>query len=359
MTGERKQSRVRGDTSGDAKPTLAELDVDEEAKTEEVDVPNDALAQAAAPTEQLAARERAREALEQAKSQPLQPKGFLRAAQALEAFGAQARAALMRDIAHGLEGHADEAPAPRLLCTVSDRAGLRHPILRAEEGELLSLSGMAFCALFPGPPGRAEFRLDAGPHAGAVADAMLCAIRVLGLRAPELSLAERLPAPFVVDAARTARIWVSSDSVRRPTPEAVLRFFAGRALFGLHPELLALGKLSEPELTQAAQALEQLLRGVRPPPPLVKALQGGLGPRAVDRLRTLYTRVGRLLHWPVLRLAAQHSMNRAGLVVSGSASSALVALRRAEGSSDALAELVRFAASERYFRLISRQAPFQ
>ena len=57
---------------------------------------------------------------------------------------------LMLELARALEGDPNAAPrTPRLILSATDRAGLRHPFVRTEAAELVTLTSPALCRLFP------------------------------------------------------------------------------------------------------------------------------------------------------------------------------------------------------------------
>jgi hypothetical protein len=74
-------------------------------------------------------------------------------------------------------------------------------------------------------------------------------------------------------------------------------------------------------------------------------------------VRQLIARVGRTLNLSQLAEGARFSANRAGLVVCGGVAPAVAALRAKRARPAEMMELVRFAASERYLQLRSRNLP--
>ena len=104
---------------------------------------------------------------ERVRANPLDPDGYRRLAEHFDAASDPARQSLMLELARALEGDPHAAPrTPKLILSATDRAGLRHPRLRGEEGELLTLVGLALCRLYPtrGPAAgtKEEFRVDIG-----------------------------------------------------------------------------------------------------------------------------------------------------------------------------------------------------
>lgn len=299
--------------------------------------------------------------LAQVREDPLDAGGYYALAEYFDHVGDADRKALMSEIAHALEGDPDAAPrAPRLILSATDRAGLRHPALRGEAGELLALSGVALCRAHPArgraAGSREEFRLDAGRGAQAAGDALLAAVRILGLRAPDLYISEDNGPPFALThTAQGTRILIGRLAVKRLLPEAELRFFAGRALFTQNPDLLALRTLKKEELARGLAVLRQVVRSGRNLSGEARAIREGLSPRAIPRIRELFERVGQELPWAALADGARHSANRAGLVVCGGVAPALQALRAKKALRSEVVELIRFAASERYLRIRNKR----
>ncbi|HVE84575.1 MAG TPA: hypothetical protein VND93_17080, partial [Myxococcales bacterium] len=271
------------------------------------------------------------------------------------------RSELMRELAVALAGTLDDStpPAPRLILSATDRSALRHPILRNEQGELFSLVGYALCRLFP-TRGRAagseqEFSPDAGPGAPGTAEALLSSVRILGLRAPEVFLAEDPGPPFSLVFPRAPRLLVGQMAIRSKISTAELRFFAGRALFTQNPDLAALRSLSAEQLEQSVEALDAALHGGKAMRAEAKALRETIPVKMVARVRELFDRNARQLDVHRLAEGARHASNRAGLVVCGAVGPAIQALRAKKALESEVAELVRFAASERYLDLRARK----
>ncbi|HEY8210844.1 MAG TPA: tetratricopeptide repeat protein [Myxococcaceae bacterium] len=298
---------------------------------------------------------------EQVRKNPLDGEGY----RALSAFFAKLgdadRSELMRELASALAGATDDAmvPAPKLLLSATDRAALRHPILRNEQGELFSLVGYALCRLFP-TRGRAagseqEFSPDAGTGGPGTAEALMASVRILGLRAPEVFLSEDNGPPFSLVFPRAPRLLVGQMAIRSRLSTAELRFFAGRALFTQNPDLAALRSLSSEQLDLALDALEGVLHGGKALRAEAKVLRETIPVKLVARLRDLFDRNVHQLDVQRLAEGARHASNRAGLVVCGSVVPAILALRAKKALETEVAELVRFAASERYLDFRTRK----
>ncbi len=293
---------------------------------------------------------------ERVRSQPLDPDGYRLLAEHFDHAGDPTRSSLMLEIALALEGDPNAAPrAPKLILSAMDRAGLKHPTLRGEPGELLGLAGAALCRLYPARGAtREELRLDSGKGAKAAADALLAAVRILGLRAPDVFLSDDNGPPFSLIHTTEPKLLVGKLAVRKQLPGAELRFFAGRALFTQNPDMLALRSLRKEQLTHGWKVLGLALTS-GPSTVEARIVRDAIPQRVFDRLKTLYTRHARHFEVQKLQEGARHSANRAGLVVCGGVAPALAALRAKKALESELLELVRYAASERYLELRSRR----
>jgi hypothetical protein len=312
-----------------------------------------------APSKALSAERRA--LFERVRQAPLEPDGYRLLAEHFDSASDPGRSSLMLEIARALEGDPNAAPrTPRLILNATDRAGLKHPSLRGEPGELMALVGAALCRLYP-TTGRSagsdeEFHLEAGKGAKAAADALLAGVRILGQRAPEVFLSEDPGPPFALTHPGAPRLLVGRLAVKRETDPAELRFFAGRALFTLQPELLALRSLRREQVLKGLQLIADVAAG-RAQSAEARVAKEAVSARAWDRVRQLVARVGRTLDYAQLVEGARASANRAGLVVCGGVAPAVAALRAKRALPAEMMSLVRFAASERYLQLRSRQLP--
>ncbi len=291
---------------------------------------------------------------------PLDPAPYLSLAELFARGGDPERSELMAEIGAALGGTSTPAtPAPKLMLSATDRAGLRHPALRGEAGELLSITGAALVCLYR-VRGRAAgasqvFRLDSGKGAPSTASALLAAVRVLGLRAPDVHLSMENGPPFALVYLDAPRLLVGQLAIKRDLDAAELRFFAGRALFTQNPDLQLLRALRRDQLARAIEVLGEALGTARRIGGEAKLIRERLPPKAVARAKELYAQVGRSANLTYLAEAARHSANRAGLVVSGAVGPALAALRAKRALDSELVELIRYAASERYLSLRRRR----
>ena len=269
------------------------------------------------------------------------------------------RSSLMLEIARALEGDPDAAPrAPRLILAQADRAGLKHPQLRGEAVELMSLVGLALCRLYPAQGREAtaseELHLDSGKGARATADALLAGVRVLGIRSPDVFVSEDPGPPFSVAFAGKPRVLVGRGAVKKVLSDAELRFFAGRALFTLQPDLLSLRTLRREQVYRGLVVVGQVLQG-RPLTVEGRIVRDTITPKSWERLKALYQKQAKTLDVARIAEGARHSANRAGLVVCGGVAPAIAALKAKRALPQEVMELVRFAASERYLELRSRR----
>ncbi|WP_304504096.1 hypothetical protein [Corallococcus sp. EGB] len=296
------------------------------------------------------------------RERPLDPKGYRGLVDHFEQRGDATRAALMRELADALEGRDVPAPrARRAALTNQERAGLRHPGLRTPAGELLACVGIALCRLFPSPARIAStsepLRSSSGPGATAILDALNTAARLLGVPLPELVAGDDDTANITPLHTTTPRLVVGRLLVQQPPTNAELRFHAGRALFSLSPDLLALRALRKDHLLRALALLSSVLKNPKDAGDDARVVRESLSPRALERAALLMEPGTRDFDASLLVAAARDSANRAGLVACGGPGPALTALRARRPHDSELEELVRFAASERYLALRDASEP--
>ena len=236
----------------------------------------------------------------------------------------------------------------------ADRQALRHPGFRGETVELLAVASKALLELYP-PVARARvaaLRLDV-PGSAQVAEALAVAVRALGLRAPEVMVSDEPGAPVSLEVGASPRLLVARQVLKQPIGDGVLRFFAARSMFMAAPELLVLRALKR----------EQLLEGISILARIAEGKLGGADERTVRSALTaeqwatvkeLAPRMTGQLDVTQLWASSRHTVNRAGLVVSGGVAPAVVALKQKQAQAVEMGELIRFAASERYFELRER-----
>lgn len=311
----------------------------------------------AAGTVRVPARKRAL-LLEAVRKSPLEPAAYRGLAEHFSIAGDLPRARFWNELFKTLDGAAPtEEVTPRIILSATDRAGLRHPLLRNDVGELLALCGLAFFRLLPfdaeGQHEREELRLDSGRGASHLADALLASVRILGLRAPDVRLSESQPLPLTLVPTPTGmQLLASRVAVKKALSPSELRFFAGRALFAQVPDLFALRFLSQEQVDYGLGVMAHVAGGGRLPPEVdADAFAEALPKKAYPRVVSLLESVGRSVDVDALADAARHSVNRAGLVVTGSLGPVLRALKAKGAPENELEEVVRFASSERFLGL--------
>ncbi|OJT18274.1 hypothetical protein BO221_39965 [Archangium sp. Cb G35] len=295
-------------------------------------------------------------AIERVRERPLDAAAYRELSAFFVSRGDSARGSLMAEVAAALVGEKDSVSRfPRRTLTPEERAGLRHPGLRNPAGELLASVGQALVRLFPSfgrASGSSEpLRPDSGPGARAALEVLQSVARLLDARLPEVFLSEEDGPPFSLVHPGAPRLLVGRLAVRQVLPELELRFFAGRALSCLGPDLLALRCLKKDQLLRAVAILASVLRGGTEFGPESRVVREALHPNARARALTLLESAQKEFDAAALAEAARHSANRAGLVACGGPGTAVAALRALKSSEQELVELVRFSASERYLPL--------
>ncbi|MDX2011412.1 MAG: tetratricopeptide repeat protein [Myxococcaceae bacterium] len=364
VTGRASAWSEGGDESAEvSEVTAPPPDVDEARRTAEIPAPalGDPLASippSFGPSPSKLLSEERQALFERVRANPLEAEGYRMLAEHFDTANDASRSSLMLELARALEGDPNAAPrTPKLILSATDRAGLRHPMVRTEAAELVALATPAVCRLFPAKGKDAasteEFSLERGKGAKAAADALLAAVRLLGMRAPDVFVSDDGGPPFTALHATAPRLVVSRLAVKKPLPDAELRFYAGRALFTLSPELLALRTLKRDQLRAGLEAVGNALKGHATTE--ARLVRDALTPRSIEKLKALWPKVAKSLDLGALMEGARHSVNRAGLVVCGGISPAIESLRVKRALPVEVTELVRFAASERYLQLRNRR----
>mgnify|MGYP001593818863 CR=1 FL=1 len=158
---------------------------------------------------------------------------------------------------------------------------------------------------------------------GRVVDAILVAIRTLGGPAPKIVFSEAEAAPISVDFGDGPEIVVARSAMGSSASEAHLRFWAGSAMMARTMELALASTLPNSQLMDGISRVVDAVLG-RGPTRDVHRIREAIGLLSMDRLRALAMQVDIGRDITSLSLAARHSRNRAGLVVSGSVGAALV-----------------------------------
>jgi len=270
------------------------------------------------------------------------------------------RSAILEEIADALEGKADEPAAPTLTLGDSDWGVLRHPDLRASTAELFAAAGAAMCdleALEPEEAGAGKpFSMESNKGARATGEALLTAVRVLGVRAVDIRLCDDNSPPIRSANTDPPLLLVGKSATKRkPLPSGQLRFFAGRALATLRPELMALRHIPPRRLAAYLTALKEIVGGECSLSTEARALANYVPRKAHERLRRLAEHMDQHgLPIERLCLGARHTANRAGLIAAGGTAPAIAALQVKRGGSEELGELLLFAISEPYLALRTR-----
>jgi tetratricopeptide (TPR) repeat protein len=296
------------------------------------------------------------EVFKKVRERPLDAGLYLQIAEYFQSRADKERAALMKEIADAIEGReGPPARAPRTPLSQEERSGLRHPLLRSPAGELLTCVGGALCRLFP-THGRAAGTRDVlhpglGKGAAASLEALTMAQHLLGIAAPEVVLSEDNGPPFALVFSSAPRMLVGKQAVRQVLPAAELRFYAGRALLCLGPDLLALRSLKKDQILRGLALLPAALKEGQPSSLEARVLRESLSARQLEKAAALYGPATRQFDVSALADAARDSANRAGLIACGAVGPALAALQMKRALEREVVELVRFAASERYFQI--------
>jgi hypothetical protein len=338
---------------------LSNVQLDEEETdqvsraTERLRQPAEATAVREVSAEDAAVKDRWLSAIEEG---PLDPRGYAGLSALLRKVGDAKRARHVESVADALLGKAGAQATTSVPRTVADseRPGLRHPMLRTEDGELMALCAPILLALtqkasgaFPGSP----FRRDAGPGAEAVTRALDAVEQVLAMRFAHVRISDEPYPAFRLLASKGLRVEIGRQALAAPQPEGRLRFEGGKALFSQSPELLVLLHLGADALHSMLQTLERTLRSGRRLPLDAQRLFTKLGERRQKRLLWLLRSRQEALDVRTLKRAARFSAHRAGLAASGDVAASLAALRALGAGEDEQAQLVRFAVSERYFQM--------
>jgi hypothetical protein len=289
---------------------------------------------------------------------PLHPPVHRALADHFERKGDVLRSSLFTEVQHALEGDPEAQPlAPRGTLSATELASLRHPELRGPAVEALSLLGHLLSAAVAKPRKAEPFNMTTGKGAPAAGQALLDVVRLLGQRAPDVVLAAEEGPPFLLQNTDPVRLAVGRMAVRKELAAAELRFYAARALYSLSPELLALRLLDPGQLQAGLVRAREALLPVHLPllaPAAVKALAAAAGPKQRERFVEVARALGEAeVDWERLIALARYTGNRAGLVASGGVAPTLQALQAKRAGKDELAEVVKFAVSDRMVRIRS------
>ncbi len=243
---------------------------------------------------------------------------------------------------------------PPLTLNEEDWALFQHPQLGALAHELGLLVGQAIIDVTAEPidafQPRGTFSMDGSDGAWALADALLCAVRVLGVRVADIRLSRDGALPIFPVCSTPPALFVSKPLLKKKIPSALLRFFAGRGLASLRPEL-GMFLLVPPERIDAALAgIRKALKREGRMSEHTRAVVQRVSGKSADRLGWLLDRLPGAPPGDLAQLCAgaRHTVNRLGLIAAGGIGPALQALDF-EGAGEAeRAELLRFAISKGY-----------
>ena len=177
------------------------------------------------------------------------------------------------------------------------------------------------------------------------------------MRAPDVGVGATDAPPLRAVNTSPPQILVGRAAIQKRLPAPPLRFFAGRALVTFKPEMLALRLMPVERIEECMAALKQIIDDTRPFSAEAKALIRKIPEKAEDRIVQLHaTMLRRSVTLDRLSEGARHTANRAALLVAGGVAPVVSALRAKRDSEEELAELLRFAASERYLTFRSRRS---
>ncbi|MGI5861229.1 MAG: hypothetical protein ACOX6T_04120 [Myxococcales bacterium] len=299
--------------------------------------------------------------LSELEADPLDPGRYHALAEYHERVQDPERVALMEEIANALRGDPFAEPlVPRFTLDHAGWEALRHPQLRATAVELFGITGPAMCAVNAVTSkevgAKKPFSMTAGKGAKATAESLLAAVRVLGIRAPEIFIGSMDSPPLWAVNSEPPMLLVGKLAVSRVLPDPQLRFFAGRALAAFRPELMPLRLLSWEKVAECIEVLKPAVYGERNLPAATKALARRIPGKSGERLAVLLeTMERRQIDVARLSEGARHTANRAGLLVAGGVAPAVTALRAKREATEELIELLRFAASNKYLALRSKR----
>ena len=293
---------------------------------------------------------------------PLDADAYRALAASYDRQGRPEHARLIADVADALEARPQERGTPTSTLSDGDRCDLRHPALTSDLHEIGHLIGPALVEVSARPlesfQPRGAFSMDGTDGAWSLADALLRSVRVLGMRVDDIQLSKEGALPVYPVCSTPPALLVSKPLLKKHLSGGQLRFFAGRALATLRPELgvfiLVPRERLESTLTDIRRAFKRQGRMSEQTRAVVQRVSG----KSADRLATL------LDHLPDLsgetlaqaREGARHTVNRMALFAAGGIAPALEALAFENASETDRAELLRFAISKIYRELRLRRA---
>lgn len=271
----------------------------------------------------------------------------------------EGHARLIADVADALEGLPSERPMSPLTLNDEDWTLFQHPGLGAIAHELGVLVGQAVFQVCAAPidtlAARGPFSMDGSDGAWALADALLCAVRVLGVRVDDVRLCKSGALPVFPVCSSPPALFVSKPLLKKQLPSALLRFFAGRALASLRPELAMFALVPTAQVEAVLAGIHRALNREGRMSEQTRAVVQRVSGKSADRLAWLLDHLAGQGEG-ALALAcegARHTANRMGLFTAGGIGPALDALEFEGAGEAARVELLRFAISKAYreFRL--------
>ncbi len=292
---------------------------------------------------------------ERVKANPLDIEAHRALMEVFQSRGDGPRVQMFADIVAALSGSgARRAIPPRGVVTPADFSLLFHPWLLSKEAELILKASPALERLLPVPrdaPALRPLSQAEGPGVRSTSTAVLEAQRLFGAEAPRpLVSLHRGPPLMIEPGPRGPMLLVGTAAVERQLQEAELRFFAGRAVFTYAAGLLPLRAFQKAQLHKALRQLAAALDEQGSVRVFEKALRAIPRPTLLE-IRKRMEREGRSVRWERLQEGARHTANRAGFLLAGGLLPSLRALKAKRARSTEIVELVRFAASQRFFEL--------
>lgn len=268
------------------------------------------------------------------------------------------RAQVIDEAAAALEGKSAPTSAS-LISTLGEEEWSQslHPALNDCAAEIGALIGPAVCETVARQTGtfpvRGPFTMDGSDNAWAMADALLAAVRVMGIRSGAIYLwKESETDPVAAIPTWPPSLCVSKPLLKNSYPAACLRFFAGRALTSLRPELQMYLLVAPEIIGHVLHELDKLLHGDGHATGMIRDVVQRVSGKSAERLTWLLERLGDDgIPLTDLCLAARHTANRMGLMVAGNVGEALRAMDMAHASPGEKSTLLGFAISDAYFRM--------
>ncbi len=293
---------------------------------------------------------------------PLDANAYRALAASYDRQGRPEHARLIADVADALEARPQERGTPTSTLSDGDRCHLRHPALTTDLHEIGHLIGPALFEVSARPldsfQPRGAFSMDGTDGAWSLADALLRTVRALGMRVDDIQLSKEGALPVYPVCSTPPALLVSKPLLKKHLSGGLLRFFAGRALATLRPELGVFLLVPRDRLEETLTGIRRAFKRQGRMSEQTRAVVQRVSGKSADRLAIL------LDHLPDLggetldlaREGARHTVNRIALFASGGIAPALEALAFENASETDRVELLRFAISKVYRELRLRHA---